>query len=94
MQTAKVLEFPKSNPIQESITIKKNIKLLQAKEKELKQQIHQLMDEAESDKLFIDEFSAERKLIVQERVDTPKCREVLGKDTPMKEVEIIKLEVI
>lgn len=72
------------------------IKKLEKEKDGLRGQIFNLMDECGSDVLAVDGFKAERKLVVQERVDSKKVREIMGADVGMvlSECEIIKLVVV
>jgi predicted phage-related endonuclease len=89
---ATVLKFaPVVNPIEELKKVKEEMSLLKTKEEGLKAALFFMMDEQKSDKLILGDFSAERKLVVQPRLDTKKAKEMLGDNAPMTEVESVRL---
>lgn len=80
----------KSNPISDLIEIQNQIKALKKIETALKDQISNLCDLNQTDKIAIDDYIASRELQVRSNVDTKAVKEILGDKTPTKEVEVIK----
>ena len=82
------------NVVQELKLAKEATKQAKKIEDELKKQVLNLMDLNLVDAIKIGGYKAERKLIIQSRLDTKKAKELLGDKAPMNEVEMIKLTVI
>lgn len=85
-----------ANPVREYKEVCELIKKLEKEKEGLRGQIINLMDERKVDALALDGFKAERKLVVQERVDSKKVRDIMGDDVKLvlSECEVIRLVVI
>ncbi len=71
-------------------------KALEAKKSALKSQIFALMDQNQTDTLSLGDCKAIRSLVVQERIDSAKVREMLGEKVSqvMTEAPVSRLQVI
>lgn len=89
-----VKEF--TNPIRKYKEIDAEIKRLEKLKRSYRSHIISLMDEAQSDTFSFDEYKAERKLIVQNRIDKVKLKAILGDNVSQvqSETSFVKLTVI
>lgn len=85
-----------ANPLSEYKRLADEIKRLEAEKDQYKKAIFTLMDELKSDKLSIGAYNAERKLIVQTRVDSDLVKAVLGEEYPSvcKESSQVRLTIV
>lgn len=98
MNTATNLRLVNSftNPIRNYKEIDAEIKRLEKIKDSYRCQIMSLMDANESDAVNFDEYKAERKLVVQNRIDQNKLKSMLGDNlsSVQSETSFIKLTVI
>ena len=89
-----VTEF--TNPIRNYKEIDAEIKRLEKIKESYRKQILELMDESKSDTFTFDEYKAERKLVVQTRLDQAKLKAMLGDNlsSVQSETSFVKLTVI
>lgn len=90
----KIIQFP--NPLEQYKGVLEDLKALEREKEALKAQIFSLMDQRGSDTISYGNLKAERSLVVQERIDPEKVREVLGEEFSQvtTETEVVRLKVI
>lgn len=85
------------NILSEYKSINDELKALETRKDTLRKQIYTVMDETASDTLLMGSYKANRQLIVQQRFDSKKAREVLGEEVCqpfMVETEVVRLTVL
>lgn len=85
-----------TNPIRNYKEIDLEIKRLEKIKESYRSQIMALMDESQSDTVSFEDYKAERKLVVQKRLDNSKIKAFFGEDISriQSETSFIKLTVI
>ncbi len=85
-----------TNPIRNYKEIDLEIKRLEKIKESYRSQIMALMDDNQSDTVSFEDYKAERKLVIQKRLDNSKIKAFFGEDlSPVQsETSFIKLTVI
>ncbi len=85
-----------TNPIRNYKEIDLEIKRLEKIKESYRSQIMALMDDNQSDTVSFEDYKAERKLVVQKRLDNSKIKAFFGEDISriQSETSFIKLTVI
>ncbi|MBP6063995.1 MAG: hypothetical protein KA467_00805 [Bacteroidales bacterium] len=85
-----------TNPIRNYKEVDLEIKRLEKIKESYRSQIMALMDDNQSDTVSFEDYKAERKLVVQKRLDNSKIKAFFGEDlSPIQsETSFVKLTVI
>ena len=85
-----------TNPIRNYKEVDLEIKRLEKIKESYRSQIMALMDDSNSDSVSFEAYKAERKLVIQKRLDNSKIKAFFGEDlSPIQsETSFIKLTVI
>lgn len=88
--------IPITNPLAEYKAIAEEMKTLEARKNFLREEIFSFMDGSHSDEVAFGDLKAKRSLVVQERLDSKRLKEVLGVQylSFVSQVPVIRLQVI
>lgn len=88
--------IPITNPLAEYKAIAEEMKSLEARKNFLREEIFSFMDGSHSDEVAFGDLKTKRSLVIQERLDSKRIKEVLGVQYKgfVSEVPVIRLAVI
>ena len=88
--------IPLHNPLAEYKALSDEMKVLEARKSQLRDQIFNLMDSIHSDEICIGGMKGKRSLVIQERMDSKRVKEFLGDRYQgfVTEVSQVRLAVI